>query len=117
MSVEKEHFKYGIEEVPFLEELKPLLEEIRYAVSDVRLSTITPSHLASYFNLEIKEGRRMCVMMSREGFKIVGSDYDRRDLDKGQCYETINALLDELSPEYRKLFSEALADKLRKLKQ
>ncbi|EEC13589.1 conserved hypothetical protein [Ixodes scapularis] len=110
-------YKYGIEEKPFQDELKPILDEIRFGVTDVQLSTLSTSHLASYFNLETKEGRRMCIMMSRQGFQVVGSDYDCRDIDNGETFETINALLDSFSPAYRRLFSEALAAKLEKLKQ
>uniref|UniRef100_A0A6G5AH29 GSKIP domain-containing protein n=1 Tax=Rhipicephalus microplus TaxID=6941 RepID=A0A6G5AH29_RHIMP len=101
-------FHYGIEEVPFQQELKSIIEEIRFAVADVGLSTLPSDELASYFNLQTKEDKRMCIMMSRQGFQVVGNDYDVRDIEDGQCFETVNALLDSISPTYRRLFSEAL---------
>lgn len=117
MSKEDFSYKYGIEEKPFQDELKPTLDEIRFAVTDVQLSTLADNPQVSYFNLETKEGQRMCIMMSRQGFQLVGNDYDRRNIDHGESFETINSLLDSLSPAYRQLFSEALAAKLEKLKQ
>lgn len=108
-------FHYGIEEVPYQEELKSIIEEIRFAVADVGMSTLPSDELASFFNLKTKEDKRMCVMMSRQGFQIVGSDYDIQDIKDGQCFETVNALLDSPSPTYRKLFSEALTKKLQEL--
>ncbi|CAN8006564.1 unnamed protein product, partial [Ixodes hexagonus] len=110
-------YKYGIEERPFQDELKPILDEIRFAVADAQLSTLSDTQLARYFNLETREGRRMCIRMSRQGFQLVGNDYDSKDIDDGQTFETLNSLLDSLSPAYRRLFSEALAAKLEKLEQ
>nr|XP_037287077.1 GSK3-beta interaction protein-like isoform X1 [Rhipicephalus microplus]XP_037287085.1 GSK3-beta interaction protein-like isoform X1 [Rhipicephalus microplus] len=110
-------FHYGIEEVPFQQELKSIIEEIRFAVADVGLSTLPSDELASYFNLQTKEDKRMCIMMSRQGFQVVGNDYDVRDIEDGQCFETVNALLDSISPTYRRLFSEALTKKLQELQK
>lgn len=110
-------FHYGIEEVPFQQELKSIIEEIRFAVADVGMSTLPSDELASYFNLQTKEDKRMCVMMSRQGFQVVGNDYNVRDVEDGQCFETVNALLDSISPTYRRLFSEALTKKLQELQK
>lgn len=110
-------FQYGIVEVPYQDELKSIIEEIRFSVADVSISSLPSGELASYFNLQTKEGKRMCVMMSRQGFQVVGNDYDVRGIEDGQCYETVNALLDSLSPAYRRLFSEALAKKLQELEK
>lgn len=115
MSADNQAFNYGIEEKPFQEELKSIIEEIRFGVTEVGMSTLPTDELASYFNLQTKEGDRMCIKMSRQGFQVVGSDYNLSDVENGQCFESINALLDSLSPAYRRLFSEALAKKLQAL--
>uniref|UniRef100_G3MMS4 GSKIP domain-containing protein n=1 Tax=Amblyomma maculatum TaxID=34609 RepID=G3MMS4_AMBMU len=115
VSASSKTFQYGIVEVPYQDELKSIIEEIRFGVGDVSMSSLPSDGLASYFNLQTKEGKRMCVLMSRQGFQVVGNEYDMRDIEDGQCYETINALLDSLSPAYRQLFSEALTKKLQEL--
>lgn len=115
MQADNQAFNYGIEEKPFQEELKSIIEEIRFGVTEVGMSTLPADELASYFNLQTKEGDRMCIKMSRQGFQVVGSDYNLSDVENGQCFESINALLDSLSPAYRRLFSEALAKKLQAL--
>lgn len=115
MQADNQAFQYGIEEKPYQEELKSIIEEIRFGVAEVGMSTLPADELASYFNLQTNEGNRMCIKMSRQGFQVVGSDYNLRDVENGQCFESINALLDSLSPAYRKLFSEALVKKLQEL--
>lgn len=115
MQADNQAFQYGIEEKPYQEELKSIIEEIRFGVAEVGMSTLPADELASYFNLQTNEGDRMCIKMSRQGFQVVGSDYNLRDVENGQCFESINALLDSLSPAYRKLFSEALVKKLQEL--
>lgn len=115
MSADNQAFNYGIEEKPYQEELKSIIEEIRFGVTEVGMSTLPANELASYFNLQTKEGVRMCIKMSRQGFQVVGNDYNFSDVENGQCFESINALLDSLSPAYRRLFSEALAKKLQAL--
>lgn len=117
VSASSNTFHYGIVEVPYQDELKSIIEEIRFGVADVSMSSLPSDELASYFNLQTKESKRMCVMMSRQGFQVVGNDYDVRDIEDGQCYETVNALLDSLSPAYRQLFSEALTKKLQELQK
>ncbi|XP_077518881.1 GSK3-beta interaction protein [Amblyomma americanum] len=116
-STSSKAFQYGIVEVPYQDELKSIIEEIRFGVADVSMSSLPSDGLASYFNLQTKEGKQMCVMMSRQGFQVVGNSYDVRDIEDGQCYETVNALLDSLSPAYRRLFSEALTKKLQELEK
>ncbi|KAH7954952.1 hypothetical protein HPB49_023272 [Dermacentor silvarum] len=110
-------FHYGIEEVPFQQELKSIIEEIRFGVTDVGMSTLPSDELASYFNLQTKEDKRICIMMSRQGFQVVGNDYNLRDIEDGQCFETVDALLDSLSPTYRRLFNEALTKRLQDLQK
>ncbi|XP_064481763.1 GSK3-beta interaction protein-like [Ornithodoros turicata] len=108
-------FKYGIEEVPYMDELNSIISEIRFGVNDAHLANVQSSGLASYFNLETKEGRRMCISMTRQGFRVVGNNFDTTDISDGKTYETINALLDSLSPRYREAFGAALTAKLKNL--
>jgi len=51
-------------------------------------------------------------------FQIVGNQYDTiAEADTSRYYETIYALLDTISPEYRLSFGEALTERLTELQK
>ncbi|ESO10749.1 hypothetical protein HELRODRAFT_152723, partial [Helobdella robusta] len=69
-----------------------------------------------YMNITSKEGNCYCVELSASGYRIVGRQYDNiSGEDSTKYYETIYAFLDDVSPLYRVCFSDALAEKLKKL--
>lgn len=117
-------------------EAKALIEDIKPFVSKVEVSQEHRScDMKIYFDIETLEKKKFIVMMNSSGFQI--SDMVRMDPTIGQApadeghsmakgadgdgneddqevkvYETISALLDDHSPNYRRAFAEALRDRL-----
>ncbi|XP_033629489.1 GSK3B-interacting protein-like [Asterias rubens] len=99
-------------------EAKSAVREVKFAVDYVDISEkLDNTDEQAYLNVKTKEGDMFCVELTLQGFRIVGSTYDSvQDADKTlPYYETIYALLDKHSPQYRLTFGEALADKLQLL--
>ncbi|OQR78374.1 hypothetical protein BIW11_06454 [Tropilaelaps mercedesae] len=105
---------YGIQEVPFPEEVESVMNDVRFAVEEISLSTKHPvTPISAHLNIVTKEDRTLFVLMSPQGFRIIGNSRDTKNVTDGAVYETIQALLDRESPEYRRRFSEALAERLK----
>ncbi|XP_022669877.1 uncharacterized protein LOC111268132 isoform X2 [Varroa jacobsoni] len=105
---------YGIQEVPFPEEVESVMNDVRFGVEEISLSkkfAVTP--ISAHLNIITKEDRTLFVLMSPQGFRIIGDARDTSNIENGAVYETIQALLDHESPEYRRRFSEALAERLK----
>ncbi|KAK3097663.1 hypothetical protein FSP39_011894 [Pinctada imbricata] len=100
-------------------EAEEVVKEVKFAVENVETSQILPkSDQMVYMNIQTKEGNIYCVELSVQGFRVVGRQYDTiDDSKKSQYYETIYALLDKVSPEYRNSFGEALLQKLQGLQK
>lgn len=96
------------------EEAAAVIQDIRDYVNHVSISGDLPCNGSGvYFNIETKEGNKMTTELSAAGFRICGQSFDsRRDVDT-MAYETIQSLLDSVSPEYRCSFASALARKLK----
>lgn len=62
-----------------------------------------------------KENKTYFVRMSLQGFKILGDVKDVENMEDGPVYESIQALLTQESPEYRRIFSETLVARLNEL--
>ena len=65
-----------------------------------------------FLNLTTKEDQKYTIEQSACGFQIVGLDHDSVSLTPNDYFETPYALLDSLSPEYRKSFGTDLMAKL-----
>lgn len=89
-------------------------QDISFAVEFVDISTVLPyEEEVVYLNLETKEREKYCIELTSQGFHIVGRKYDTiEDENATEYYETIYALLDSISPQYRQLFGESLVAKL-----
>ncbi|XP_033101862.1 GSK3-beta interaction protein-like [Anneissia japonica] len=100
-------------------EAEAALQDIRFAVDSVAVSTKLPSRQdIVYMNIKTKEAEQLCVELSVSGYRIVGDHYDCiSKTPLTQYYETIYALLDNRSPGYRLSFGEALVGKLQDLQQ
>ncbi|XP_064628523.1 GSK3-beta interaction protein-like [Lineus longissimus] len=97
-------------------EAKEAVKEIRYAVQFVELSSkLTHTQQMVYFNMTTKENTKYCVELSASGFRIVGKSFDSIEDDDSKYFETIYALLDNISPGYRHTFGDALLAKLNML--
>ncbi|XP_022288304.2 GSK3B-interacting protein-like [Crassostrea virginica] len=100
-------------------EAQEALKEISFAVSHVELSQVLPQGAEKvYLNVKIQEGDTYCVELSVQGFRIVGRKYDAiEETAQTKYYETIYALLDQVSPKYRNSFGDTLLKKLEHLQK
>lgn len=97
-----------------LAEAEAIIKEISFAVSEIQLSEkLEQSVNCVYMNLTTKEQKSHCVQLSGQGFRIVGMKFDEVNQEEySEFFETIYALLDTISPQYRESFGDALASKL-----
>jgi len=97
------------------ETVKEIASLVHYiGVSDV----LSNSSDSVYLNVQILEGKSMCVELSKQGFLVVGKSYDTKDSAVDQSFfETIYSLLDYHSPLYRASFGNSLMKELQKLQE
>ncbi|XP_070544752.1 GSK3-beta interaction protein-like [Ptychodera flava] len=100
-------------------EAEAAVQEVSFAVKSVEISeTLPKKDEVVYLNLLTKEDEKYCVELSLKGFRVVGRSFNENgDTSNNEYFETIYALLDQVSPGYRLSFGEALVDKLAMLQQ
>ncbi|XP_070550632.1 GSK3-beta interaction protein-like [Ptychodera flava] len=100
-------------------EAEAAVQEVSFAVKSVEISeTLPKKDEVVYLNLLTKEDEKYCVELSLKGFRVVGRSFNENgDTSNNKYFETIYALLDQVSPGYRLSFGEALVDKLAMLQQ
>ena len=104
-----------------LDEVTILVNDVKFSVNHIGLSDVLPQspHIV-YLNVETKENRKFTIRLTLEGFKVVSDG--QFDADSGAdstefpaSYETIYALLENISPAFVGMFGNALKDKLEAL--
>uniref|UniRef100_A0A1I7W4K0 DUF727 domain-containing protein n=1 Tax=Loa loa TaxID=7209 RepID=A0A1I7W4K0_LOALO len=98
------------------------VHELSFAVQTISVSEILPRTPDLIFvNVTTVEGQPYCLELTLKGWRVTSlrhdcmhGDYTRLDLFT-VYYDTLYDLMDKLSPNYRNLFSEKLAQKLRML--
>ncbi|KAL3986279.1 hypothetical protein ACH3XW_42075 [Acanthocheilonema viteae] len=98
------------------------VHELSFAVKTISVSEILPRTPDLIFvNVTTVEGQPYCLELTLKGWRVTSlrhdcmqGDYTRLDLFT-VYYDTLYDLMDKLSPDYRNLFSEKLAQKLRML--
>ncbi|XP_013420858.1 GSK3B-interacting protein [Lingula anatina] len=110
----RERDSYIFEDKILKIEAEEAVKEVRYAVKHVAISTQLPCNdYTVYMNVETKEGNKLCVELSVQGFRVVGKQYDKvQEEHSSRFFETIYSLMDAYSPEYRNSFGDALLSKL-----
>lgn len=112
-------------------EAQAVIDDMRQYVSSIDVSReLNSSDMRVYFDIKTLEAKRLLVSMDSNGFVICDSkmpkdnglgdkpDDEQISHDKsignnsGKIYETINALLDDNSGEYRKAFARTLLNKI-----
>lgn len=108
-------------------EANAVIDDIRLFVNSIEVSDKQESSdMRIYFTIVTLEGHILEVMMDSSGFSVCdtnggyGSRSNLEELSgttnrKDRVYETINALLDDNSVEYRKAFAQALSTKINSL--
>jgi len=95
------------------EEALAVFADINGLVHLVSISDTLPCNESGiYFNLETKERSKFTVELSTAGFRICAHEFDSIQDVNTKYFETIYALLDNISPLYRDSFSKSLAEKL-----
>uniref|UniRef100_A0A915PJG1 GSKIP domain-containing protein n=1 Tax=Setaria digitata TaxID=48799 RepID=A0A915PJG1_9BILA len=98
------------------------VHELSFAVKTISVSEILPRTADLIFvNVTTVEGQPYCLELTLKGWRVTSlrhdcmqGDYTRLDLFT-IYYDTLYDLMDKLSPGYRNVFSEKLAQKLRML--
>lgn len=95
------------------QEAEAVIADISDCVNHVSVCETLPCNQSGvYLDIETKEQTRLTVEMSSAGFRVCGPSYDSVGEGDGKPYETIYALLTDLSPGYRSSFSSALTRRL-----
>lgn len=100
------------------EEAEAVISDISFAVKSINVSNSLPiTDSAVYLNIEILEGQKYCVEMSRCGFKIVSDKFDcmEDDYEDQRHYETSYALLHKYSRIFSQRFGEEVQNRLKEL--
>ena len=99
----------------YIEEIKSeilaITKEIEYAVTTVKISSVNS------FTLTTKEGAVFNLCLRSFGLEVVSltqynSSCEEETVAVGQIFETIYSFLTTVSPSYRQLFANSLAQKL-----
>lgn len=95
------------------------VHELQFAVKDIYVSEMLPRTSELIFlNLTTLEGQAYCVELTMKGWRVTSHRHDCMNGDINnldlhvQYFETIYALMDRISPAYRRRFTDALMSKL-----
>lgn len=91
---------------------------IKFGVKEAFVSTKLPkSDTIAYINLNTLENEKYCVKLTFNGYQVVGNDYDTISEDDDMVKsETVDALMNSISPLYVRKFNETLAERLETIK-
>jgi hypothetical protein len=95
------------------------VHELQFAVKDIYVSEMLPRTSELIFlNVTTLEGQAYCVELTMKGWRVTSLRHDCMNGDihhldlHVQYFETIYALMDRISPDYRRRFTDALTSKL-----
>lgn len=103
------------ESINWLEEARRIIADVGPMVQDIHISSVINCDEINcvFLNIRILEGKKYSMKLCFRGFTLIGEDFDlTEDDENGIQYETIYALLDQISPMYRQVFSNSLSEKL-----
>lgn len=93
-------------------------KNLAFTVKGISISDkLTSNANLVFLNVTTLEGDRFCIELSERGYRIIGGDYDDVSLDRQQFFESLNSLLETVSPLYTCAFGEALITKLHDVKR
>ena len=101
------------------QEIEAVIKDIEDHVRLAAVSSLesTPSQI--FFNLTTIEGSKYTVRLDSSGFAVCGDDHDdaSRAEDGLEYHETVYALMNKISGEFKHSFGSQLEQRLRKLEQ
>ncbi|KAL6072774.1 hypothetical protein QOT17_005320 [Balamuthia mandrillaris] len=93
------------------EELEKVIEEHSFGVNSIRVSEDAPSELRSRVTVRTLENNTFLVeLIPTRGFRILNKD--GVETEEEEIYESMQALLMQISPGYRDAFHASLCAKL-----
>ena len=106
-----------------LKEAQRVCQEIAFGVQSANVSDqLDKSDALAYINLRTLEQEDWCVELTASGYLVVAKKFDTIDdvvkqenLDNLTTYETVEALMNHLSPLFVKKYNDSVAEKLKNL--
>lgn len=95
-------------------EAKSVIESEISLLNHIGISSLIVSD-GIYLNIETLENQRFCVLLNKQGFRVVAKAFDQDTNDSQFSYETHFALLSNISNSYSHRFNELVSIKLNKL--
>lgn len=92
-------------------EAKSVIDSEISLLNHISISSLIVSD-GIYLNIETLENQQFCVLLNKQGFRVVAKAYDQDTNNSQFCYETHFALLSNISKSYNRRFNELVADKL-----
>lgn len=105
-------------------EAQRVVQEIKFGVDFVEVSTQLENNEAiAYLNIRTLEKEFWCVELTASGYLAVANKFDyidqdlkEKNLEELNKYETIEALMNSISPLFIEKFNSSVAERLEKLK-
>ncbi|XP_027841328.1 GSK3B-interacting protein-like [Aphis gossypii] len=92
-------------------EAKSVIESEISLLNHISISSLIASD-GVYLNIETLEKQQFCVLLNKQGFRVVAKAFDQDTNNSQLCYETHFALLSNISKGYCQRFNELVAFKL-----
>lgn len=94
-----------------------VVDEIKFGVIESFVSTkLLNNSSIAFINIRTLEKEDWCIELTSSGYTIVSSCFDSiANNESAETFETVEALMNRISPQYVKIFNEKVAEKLNKL--
>ncbi|KAL4085030.1 hypothetical protein QTP88_027868 [Uroleucon formosanum] len=95
-------------------EAKSVIDSEKSLLNHISISSLIVSD-GVYLNIETLENQKFCVLLNKQGFRVVAKGFDQDNNNSQLSYETHFALLSNISKSYSRRFNELVAVKLNKV--
>lgn len=105
-------------------EAQRVVKEISFGVSEASVSNVLENNDSiAYINIKTLENECWCIELTACGYLIVSKEFDKIDWEFNEenlnnfdrKFESIEALMFKISPEFLKKFNQSVAEKLAKI--
>lgn len=94
-----------------------VVDEIKFGVNESFVSTkLLNNSSIAFINIRTLEKEDWCIELTSSGYTVVSNCFDSiANNESSETFETVEALMNRISPQYVKIFNEKVAEKLNKL--
>lgn len=94
-----------------------VVKEIKFGVLEAHVSEkLVHTDSIAFINIKTFEKQEWCIELTASGYAIVSQKFDTiKNSEHDEVYETVEALMNRISPEYLKIFNEKVSEKLNQL--